>query len=45
MLIAKLLEAGFTSAQQTAFRQGANPRLLNDLAEREWETLYVEAVA
>jgi SAM-dependent methyltransferase len=44
MLIANLLEAGFSDARQTQFREGRNPDLLIDQEGRRWETLYVEAV-
>lgn len=45
MLVRQLQRAGFRSAAETAFREGADARLWLDQAAREWESLYVEAVA
>ena len=43
MLSQKLLEAGFSSTKGAKFMEGDDPRLLVDLQERAWESLYVEA--
>lgn len=43
-LCAKLLEAGFSRAKERTFLDGDDERLLVDLADRSWESLYVEAV-
>lgn len=37
-----LCEIGYTNVQETAFRQGSDPRLIKDSAERAWESVYVE---
>jgi SAM-dependent methyltransferase len=44
MLKRQLLACGFSRAEQRPFRDGADPRLLVDLEERTWESLYVEGV-
>ena len=38
-----LEEAGFSDISQYACGQGNNPDLIHDIAERAYETLYVEA--
>ena len=45
MLQKQLLAAGFSAVREVAFRQGSDDRLLTDQQFREWESLYVEAVA
>lgn len=44
-LSARLRAAGFGEIAAAAFGRGADPRLLIDDAGREWESLYVEAIA
>jgi predicted SAM-dependent methyltransferase len=43
-LAGHLRTAGFTAITRAAFGRGADPQLLIDRADREWESLYVEAV-
>jgi predicted SAM-dependent methyltransferase len=43
-LAARLRAAGFATVERAAFNRGADPRLLIDRADREWESLYVEGV-
>lgn len=38
-----LEEAGFNNIRETGFMQGTDKRLLKDLPERKWESIYVEA--
>lgn len=45
MLIQQLLDAQFVSAKETGFCKGSDSRLLQDLEERRWESVYVEAIA
>lgn len=45
MLISQLINAGFTSAYEMAYLEGANKRLLKDSPNRQWESLYIEAIA
>lgn len=40
----RLREAGFREIRRVAFREGRDPRLLQDREERRLESLYVEAV-
>lgn len=42
-LSANLKQAGFTEISERRFREGADVRLLRDSADREWESLYMEA--
>jgi len=43
-LAARLRAAGFAKVERAAFNRGADPRLLIDRADREWESLYLEGV-
>lgn len=43
LLIRILQEAGFIDIQKCEFMQGRDERLLKDMPERAWESLYVEA--
>ncbi len=44
-LMTKMLKrAGFSEVTQQTFRSGRDPKLLLDSANRDWETLYMEAV-
>jgi len=45
MLTSQMLEAGFNSPKEVSYLNGSDKRLLRDLADRRWETLYVEATA
>ena len=38
-----LTEAGFCNIQQVTWREGTDYRLLQDIPERQWESLYMEA--
>jgi predicted SAM-dependent methyltransferase len=44
MMVRQLRAAGFSSAEGVSYRKGADPKLLVDDPDHEWETLYVEAV-
>ncbi|HTA75626.1 MAG TPA: methyltransferase domain-containing protein [bacterium] len=44
MLVEKLLEVGFQSAKKTAYLEGSDKRLLRDSKDRQWESVYVEAI-
>jgi SAM-dependent methyltransferase len=44
MLIRQLEGAGFASAARQSFRQGRNSELLIDRDDRQWESVYVEAI-
>jgi len=44
MMKAKMIEVGFSEAEEKSFRQSRDPRLAIDLPERAWESLYVEGV-
>lgn len=43
-LASLLRAAGFATVEAASFGRGADPRLLIDRPDREWESLYVEAV-
>jgi len=45
MLRKKLVEAGFKTATEVSFANGADQRLLCDLEPRKWESIYIEAIA
>ena len=42
MLKNQMLACGFAHVQERTYRDGADSRLLVDLEERAWESLYVE---
>jgi len=44
MLVEKLMEVGFKSAKKTAYLEGSDKRLLRDSKDRQWESVYVEAI-
>lgn len=44
MMMAKMREAGFSSAEEKSFGVSQDSRLAIDLQERSWESLYVEGV-
>lgn len=44
MMQRQMLEAGFASAEERAYREGSDARLLVDQDYRAWESLYVESV-
>lgn len=44
MLQQQLQRRGFTDVREQPYRTGADPRLLVDLEERHWESVYVEGV-
>jgi hypothetical protein len=43
LLAASLTRIGFEPVRAVDYRVGEDPRLLRDLPERRWESLYVEA--
>ena len=45
ILRTSLLNAGFKNVKKSLFKNGDNQKLLIDLEHREWESLYVEAIA
>lgn len=44
MLKRQMHACGFQDARERSFNEGADPRLLVDLKDRAWESVYVEAV-
>jgi predicted SAM-dependent methyltransferase len=43
LLVESLTRVGFAPVRSVEFRKGEDSRLLKDLPERRWESLYVEA--
>jgi hypothetical protein len=44
LLTASLKEIGFADAREMSFGEGRDPRIIKDRADRQWESLYVEAI-